>query len=411
MTPWAAWSITALGTGDRCSACRSAQADAEGRVRPDRHSVAGVRDRGPRVAHRPVLALCRRRRHVDVPALRLSDLPAGLLAAGRRADVLVPAVLPLDRRRAAHDLRRFEHGRVLVGCDLPDGVGAVRASSGRGRVRISLGAGRGGAVPDDRDAGTGVDVRRHRAVGHRVGRLHLSRGAGDRCRRGFAARSRSRTAIGAGVLASIGFYTRLNNLPMAFASSAFGLSLAVPSRGWWRPKTWWPHVSWNALFGVAGVILTAMMLFTLRTYHYTGVFSMLHGTTWGNHVLWRPGQPLSEAAAGMFSSLMMVLTFNDPPRFAIYALPLLFGAVVAVAAMAEHQGVSRRAAGAGGVFPGGVFRGAGGARRRLCRPVLGAPARRRLRADGVRDRVAGRDASSTQPGDRGSSRSSDPARE
>ena len=30
---------------------------------------------------------------------------------------------------------------------------------------------------------------------------------------------------------------------------------------------------------------------------------------------------------------MMVLTFNDPPRFAIYALPLLIGAGVAVAAM------------------------------------------------------------------------------
>jgi len=78
-----------------------------------------------------------------------------------------------------------------------------------------------------------------------------------------------------------------------------------------------------------------MLLFTMRTYHYTGVFSMLHGTTWGNHALWRPGQPMLEAASGMLSSLMMVLTFNDPPRFAIYALPLLIGAAVAVAAMAN----------------------------------------------------------------------------
>jgi hypothetical protein len=54
------------------------------------------------------------------------------------------------------------------------------------------------------------------------------------CRRGFAAIFRSRPRSGAGVLASIGFYTRLNNLPMAFASSAFGLSLAVTARGWWR---------------------------------------------------------------------------------------------------------------------------------------------------------------------------------
>jgi hypothetical protein len=117
------------------------------------------------------------------------------------------------------------------------------------------------------------------------------------------------------------------------------LSLAVPSHGWWRAKTWWAHVSWNALFGVTGAVLTAMTLFTLRTYHYTGVFSMLHGTTWGNHVLWRPGQPLSEAASGMLSSLMMVLTFNDPPRFAIYALPLLIGALVVVTAMANIKPV------------------------------------------------------------------------
>ena len=153
----------------------------------------------------------------------------------------------------------------------------------------------------------------------------------------LSARRRGRisiaTAAGAGVLASIGFYTRLNNLPMAFAASAFGLSLAVTPRRWWRPTTWWPHVSWNALFGVAGVILIAMTLFTIRTYHYTGVFSMLHGTTWGNHVLWRADQPLSDNAAAMLSSLMMVLTFNDPPRFELYALPLLFGAFVAVAAL------------------------------------------------------------------------------
>jgi hypothetical protein len=92
-------------------------------------------------------------------------------------------------------------------------------------------------------------------------------------------------------------------------------------------------VSWNALYGVAGVILLAMLLFTVRTYYYTGVFSMMHGTTWGNHVLWRAGQPVSDNLAGMLSSLMMVLTFNDPPRFAIYALPLLIGAIVAAAAM------------------------------------------------------------------------------
>jgi hypothetical protein len=142
------------------------------------------------------------------------------------------------------------------------------------------------------------------------------------------------TAIGAGALAAIGFYTRLNNLPMAAAVAAFALPLTMPSDGWWRLSTWWPRIAWKAVLGVAGMIALAMLFFTWRTYHYTGVFSFFHGTTWGNHALWQAGHTVSQNVAAMTSSLMMVLTFNDPPRFAWYAVPLLAGALVAVGALA-----------------------------------------------------------------------------
>jgi len=145
------------------------------------------------------------------------------------------------------------------------------------------------------------------------------------------------TAIGAGILASIAVYTRLNNLPMAFAVSAFALSPAVSTAGWWRVKDWWPRISWTAAGGVIATIALALVLFAARTYHYTGVFSVLHGTTWRNHALWEAGQPLSHIAAAMWSSLMMVLTFNDPPRFAWYALPLLIGAAMSIAAMSGYR--------------------------------------------------------------------------
>lgn len=141
------------------------------------------------------------------------------------------------------------------------------------------------------------------------------------------------TAVGAGALAAIGFYTRLNNLPMAFAVSGFALPLSVPAGEWVKVRVWLSQVSWKAAFGVIGAVVMALVLFAARTYHYTGVFSLLHGTTWQNHALWQSGQPLSQIAAAMLSSLMMVLTFNDPPRFAWYAIPLLFGAFVALAAM------------------------------------------------------------------------------
>jgi hypothetical protein len=62
------------------------------------------------------------------------------------------------------------------------------------------------------------------------------------------------TAAGAGLLAAIGFYTRLNNLPMACAAAGFVLPLAVPAGEWVRLRVWAKQVSWKAALGVVGVI-------------------------------------------------------------------------------------------------------------------------------------------------------------
>jgi len=141
------------------------------------------------------------------------------------------------------------------------------------------------------------------------------------------------TALGAGALAAIGFYTRLNNLPLALAIAVFALPLTARAGDVWRVRDWLPQLSWLVVGGVVAAIVTALFLFALRTYHYTGVFSVLHGTTWRNHALWDSGQPVPQILAAMTSSLMMVLTFNDPPKFAWYATPLLVGALVAVLAL------------------------------------------------------------------------------
>lgn len=140
-------------------------------------------------------------------------------------------------------------------------------------------------------------------------------------------------ALMAGLLAAIGFYTRLNNLPMALAIAVFALPASVSTGHLVRVRDVLKQVSWPAVGGVATAIGAALLLFALRTYHYTGVFSVLHGTTWRNHALWDSGQPWPQIVAAMTSSLMMVLTFNDPPKFAWYALPLLIGAVAAVLAL------------------------------------------------------------------------------
>jgi hypothetical protein len=140
------------------------------------------------------------------------------------------------------------------------------------------------------------------------------------------------SAMAAGVLASIGFYTRLNNITMAAATAVFALPLTMAAGELWRPKAWLPKVSWRAVIGVGATIVLALLLFAARTYHYTGVFSVLHGTTWRNHALWQQGP------AAMASSVMMVLTFNDPPRLAWYALPLLTAALVSLLALLNVKG-------------------------------------------------------------------------
>ncbi len=150
---------------------------------------------------------------------------------------------------------------------------------------------------------------------------------------------RMATALGAGLLGAIGFYTRLNNLPMALAVSAFAIPLTVTTAGWWRVTSWLAHVSWKGVAGIVSMIALAVLLFTLRTHHYTGVFSFFHGTTWGNHALWQAGHSVGQNLSAMMSSLMMVLTFNDPPQFAWYALPLLTGLAVAIASMVGVRGL------------------------------------------------------------------------
>lgn len=134
----------------------------------------------------------------------------------------------------------------------------------------------------------------------------------------------------AGVLATLGFYTRLNNLPMALTVAAFAWPVRQPIGDLFAPSRWWSRVSWPVLAGVIGGVGLGILLFTARTYYYTGVFSMLHGTSASLNSVVHPGDSYPVAAANLLSSLMMLLTLNDPPRFDVRALPLLMGFAAAL---------------------------------------------------------------------------------
>ena len=142
-----------------------------------------------------------------------------------------------------------------------------------------------------------------------------------------------RLRAAAGVLAILGFFVRLNNLPIAFAIAAFAIPLDVRMRDFWTPRRWLPRVDRRTAGVVIGAVLVGMFLFSLRTWYYTGTFSFFQGTTMGTNAIWQPGMPIGEVLRRMVDSAWMVLSMNDPPRFVWFATPMVTAAAIAVAAV------------------------------------------------------------------------------
>jgi hypothetical protein len=152
-----------------------------------------------------------------------------------------------------------------------------------------------------------------------------------------AIRSRHRgwgLQFGAGLLAVLAFYTRLNNLPMVLAIAAFAVPMRQPIRTLLRPRTWAGRTSWRTAAVLVLMLGVGLVLFAWRTWHYTGVFSVFYGTQRDLLSVWQPGMAVGTWIERMAGSVMMVLTMNDPARFDPHALPLLAGAACAALALA-----------------------------------------------------------------------------
>lgn len=135
------------------------------------------------------------------------------------------------------------------------------------------------------------------------------------------------------MLGALGFFVRLNNLPLALALAVWAVPLSVPAGDLWAPRRWLSRVEWPTVRVVWGVMAVALCLFALRTWYYTGVFSVFHGTTIGHNGIWQPGVPLDELVWRALESAWMVLSMNDPPRFVWHATPLVAAAVISATAI------------------------------------------------------------------------------
>jgi hypothetical protein len=142
-----------------------------------------------------------------------------------------------------------------------------------------------------------------------------------------------RLRLAAGVLAILGFFVRLNNLPLAFGIAVFAIPLDVRARDLWTPRQWLARVDLRTAGWVIGSAAIGMLLFSWRTWYYTGVFSFFQGTTLGTNAIWQPGMPMGELARRMADSAWMVLSMNDPPRFVWFATPMVTAAAISMAAV------------------------------------------------------------------------------
>jgi hypothetical protein len=140
----------------------------------------------------------------------------------------------------------------------------------------------------------------------------------------------------AGVFAVLMFYTRLNHLLFAPFLAALLLSLRVPMA--MKPLVAGLRgVSPRAVILFGGVFAIGVFLFALRTWHYTGVFSVFYGTSLPNHDIGlRPWTILNrEVWAAIAHSLASLFWMTEPVRADPRAIVVAAGALVGFAALLQ----------------------------------------------------------------------------
>jgi hypothetical protein len=152
-------------------------------------------------------------------------------------------------------------------------------------------------------------------------------------------------ALVAGLLATLGFLTRLNYLPLVIALVVLMLPLTVGTRSiasvgpLWRSLPKRPAAAYLACI-VAGVV--ALMA---RTWHYLGQFSLFAGTTRLHNAtgLGVDTASLLSAAAwkSALESVAMIITVQDPPGLNVRAVLVIGGVCCALLALLQAP-IARR---------------------------------------------------------------------
>jgi hypothetical protein len=149
-------------------------------------------------------------------------------------------------------------------------------------------------------------------------------------------------AVVAGVFAALMFYTRLNHL--LFAVFLLALTIPVLASATWR----------TAIRDIASIDMRAAVLylatfaggvalFALRTWWYTGVFSVLYGTSLKNNDTGLRLTTIFDASvwSRVWHGLRALAWMNEPPSPDVRAVLVASGLVLSVAALLQVPKINR----------------------------------------------------------------------
>jgi len=139
-------------------------------------------------------------------------------------------------------------------------------------------------------------------------------------------------AAGAGLCATLMFYTRLNHLLVTAFLLAWMLPLGTAAR--WRDVVRASaRVPLTPIVAYAVIVMVGVLLFATRTWWYAGRFSVLYGTSFG-------AQQTGFYPSKMVEAVAAQLSMREPPTFDPRSIVVAVGALVAVLAVCQVPGVN-----------------------------------------------------------------------
>ena len=153
------------------------------------------------------------------------------------------------------------------------------------------------------------------------------------------------TAVLAGVLATLGFLTRLNYLPLIVALVVLMLPLGEDARAIPRVKELWRSLPRRHVAAYLSCIAAGVLIVMTRTWHFLGQFSLFAGTTRMHNAtglgLTVASLVSPQAWSRAMESVAMIVTVQDPPGLNVRGALVIAGSACAALAILQMPGLRR----------------------------------------------------------------------